>query len=402
MRNTLLWGITLVAAGSFALADDWPIYRGPHHDGSSRETGWRQQWPAGGPKALWKAKVGIGFSSFAVAGGRAYTMGNAGDKDTVFCFDAITGRKLWSHTYAAELGPLYYDGGPGATPTVDGDRVYSLSKWGDLFCFETATGKILWQRQIAKEEKFRLGDWGYSGAPFPHGKLLLLNAGPAGLAVDKLTGKTVWSSGDAEAGYSTPCPFQWQGQTAFIFSSGEGYAAVEPAGGRVIWKIDWPTRYGVNATDPIVVGDEVFLSTGYAKGAGMFRMRAGQPEELWANRQYRTQLNTSVLVDGHLYGPDGDSASRARLKCVEWKTGREMWEDEGAGFASVLLADGKLMVLSPKGELMIAPPSPKEFKPTARAKVLGGTCWTVPVLANGLIYCRNNKGDVVCLDVRGK
>ncbi len=395
--------ICFFAVGCFPLvADDWPIYRGPNHDGISKETGWTSKWPASGPKRLWSAKVGIGFSSISVADGRAYTMGNAKDQDTVYCFEAVSGKKLWSHSYNADLGRLYYNGGPSVTPTVDGNRVYTLSRFGDLFCFDAASGKIVWQRNITKEEKLRQGDWGYSGSPFPYGKLLLLNAGPAGLAVDKMTGKTIWKSGEAEPGYSTPYPYKSGGREYFIFSSGEGFAGVEPMSGKRIWFFGWPTRYGVNAADPIVVGDQVFVSSGYSKGAGMFRLKPGEPEELWKDRKFRTQLNTAVLIDGYLYGPDGDSNSKAYFKCLDWKTGKLQWETQELGFASVIASQGKLIVLSPKGDLMVGPASPKGFKAIAKAKVIGGKCWTVPTLANGRIYVRNAAGDLVCIDVSGK
>ena len=113
-----------------ARAADWPRYRGPNLDGISTETGWSVDWPATGPKQLWKTNVGIGFSSISVADGRAYTMGNRDNQDTVYCFDAASGQVLWKHSYPSKLDPKYYDGGPSATPTIDAGRVYTLSKEG--------------------------------------------------------------------------------------------------------------------------------------------------------------------------------------------------------------------------------------------------------------------------------
>jgi len=381
---------------------DWPIYRGPDHNGISRETGWSADWPESGPKILWKGFVGTGFSSVAVSGGRVFTMGNEDGMDSVFCFDAVNGKPLWRHSYEAELGPTFYEGGPGATPTVEGDRVFTISKWGDVFCLDAASGKVIWRRQLEREEGAVVTDWGFSGAPFPHGKLLLLNAGKAGMALDKRTGRTIWKSPAGDAGYSTPYPHRFAGKLLFAFSSGDSYTGVDPQDGKVVWKAEWLTRYGVNAADPIVVGDRLFVSSGYAKGAGMFRLKPGAAEELWRQRRFRNQFNSSVLIGGHLYGFDGDNNSRAKLKCVKWEDGREVWEDSSIGFGSLMAADGKLIVLDPKGELIIAPATPEGFKPIARARVIGGKCWTVPVLANGLIYCRNAEGDLVCVDVRPK
>lgn len=382
-------------------ASDWPVYRGPNHDGISTEKGWVVEWSAGGPKKLWRAKVGIGFSSMVVADGRVFTMGNAKDRDTVYAFDAVTGKKLWSHTYAADLGPLYYEGGPGATPTVEGDAVYTISKWGDVFCFAAADGKVRWQRQLRDQEGAKVADWGFSGAPMPHGNLLLLNAGGAGFALDKRTGKTIWKS-SGEPGYSTPYPIQWRGKQLFVFSSGDDYSAVDPETGKRVWSIEWVTRYGVNGADPIMVGDEVFVSSGYGKGSGLFRVGTGEPTELWRGRKFRTQFNPAVLIGGKLYGFDGNSNSRAYVKCVDWKSGEVLWEDESLSFGSLTAADGRLILLGAKGDLVVANPSPEKLDVVSKTRVGGGKWWTVPVLANGLIYCRNAEGDLVCLDVRGK
>lgn len=329
-------------------------------------------------------------------------MGNKDGVDTVYCFGALSGKQLWAKSYESELGPELYEGGPGATPTVEGNYVYTISKWGDVFCFDVKSGKILWQRHLKSEEKMPVADWGFGGAPYPHGKQLLLNVGSAGMALDKKTGKTLWKSAMKEAGYSTPYPFRWQGQDWFIFSSGNSYSAVNPGNGESVWKATWYTRYGVNAADPIVAGNEVFVSSGYSKGAAKFKMQKGEPEQIWRLRKYRNQFNSSVLIDGHLYGFDGDNSSRAKLKCINWESGEELWQQDGIGFGSLMASDGKLIVLSAKGELMIAPASAKGFELIAKAKVLGGKCWTVPVLANGLIYCRNAAGNLVCLDVRSK
>src|SRR3954447_26373896 len=145
--------------------DDWPHWRGPALNGISKERGWSTSWPAEGPKQLWKASVGTGFSSFAVASGRVFTLGNQKETDTVYCFDAENGNLIWKHSYACPLDPIYYEGGPGSTPSVDGERVYTLSKRAQLFCFEAATGKVLWERDLTKETGAQKPRWGFAGSP---------------------------------------------------------------------------------------------------------------------------------------------------------------------------------------------------------------------------------------------
>ncbi|MBP7827897.1 MAG: PQQ-like beta-propeller repeat protein [Verrucomicrobia bacterium] len=380
-----------------AAAADWPRWRGPELNGISRETGWLTSWPDGGPKVLWKARVGTGFSSFAIAQGRAYTMGNANDTDSVFCFDAATGRVIWRHDYPAPLDANSYEGGTSATPTVDGDRVYTLSKRGVMFCLDAAKGTVIWTKPLAEELGAAMPTWGFAGSVLVEGDLLLVNVGSTGTALQKDNGTVVWSHGTGEAGYATPVPFTSAGTRAAVLFTREHVVAVTVADGKELWRYPWKTRYDVNAADPILAGDQVFVSSGYNRGASVIQITGSTAEKVWENRNMRNHFNSCVRWEGHLYGVD-----ETELRCLVWDTGEVKWSDRKFGKGSLMLADGHLIALSEKGELMVAPARPTEFKPLARAQVIGGKCWTTPVLANGRIYCRNAAGDVVCVDVRGQ
>jgi len=394
------WAAALAAQqGSSA---DWPRWRGPDRNGRSAETAWLDQWPKEGPTVAWRARVGLGFSSFVVAQGRAFTMGHEDGKDSIFCFDAATGREIWKHSYPAELGDKYFDGGTTGTPTVDGDLLFSLSRWGDAFCFKAADGQVVWSKQVHQENGVRVPDWGFSGAPLVQGELVLLNVGDAGLALDRKTGAVRWKSAPKSSGYSTPVPVANGADTLVLLGSSQSYVAVDLATGRERWRVRWLTEYGVNAADPIVEGDRLFLCTGYGKGAALFKLGGAEPEQLWKSKVLRTQLNGAVLWQGHLYGVDGDTTEAAKLKCLEFATGKEKWAQPAFGSGGLVIADQKIIGLSGTGELMVAPATPEGFIPTARAQVLGGKCWTAPVLADGRIYCRNSRGEVACLDVRKK
>ena len=393
----LLIGAAMVET---VLADDWPNWRGPQRNGISTEANWRSTWPAGGPTIAWKAEVHLGYATFAVAGGRVYTTGNEDNTDTVFCLDAASGKELWTHSFPADLGARSFQGGTTGTPTVSGDRVYTLSRWGDMFCFDAAKGTVIWNRDLRETSGARAPTWGYAGSPVVHEDRLILNVGDAGLAVNPASGETIWKSDGKSAGYSTPLPVRCGDEWLALLATAKSYLAVNLKTGKEVWRFRWLTQYGVNAADPIVAADEVFISSGYGKGSALLQVAGQIPKEIWKSKVLRTQMNAAVLIDGYLYGIDGNAGSRAVLKCVEFATGKEAWAEPDVGSGGVMAADGKLIVLSERGELIVAPVSATAFKPTARAQVLGGKCWTVPVLANGRIYCRNSAGNIVCVDVR--
>ena len=393
----------LISLCAAANANDWPNYRGPNHDGVSTETGWTTQWPTDGPPVLWKASVGIGFSSFAVGGGRAYTAGNADNTATIYCFDAETGSVLWKHSYPSDLGDHDFEGGTTSTPTLDGDRLYVLGKSGELFCFDAPSGKTIWQENIHADTRIRVPDWGFGGSPLVMGDLLILNVGEAGVAVNKSTGKVVWKSASEDAGYSTPVPMTAGGKSLVALTNKHAFLGVDAQTGKQVWKIKWPTQYGANAADPIVDGDRVLISSGYGKGSALLQSADAEPKTLWKKRVLRVHLNPAVRLGDYVYGLDGDFTDPSvSLKCIEFSSGKEKWSHPEFGPGSLIIADGKLILLSEKGKLSIASASPEGFKVTAQAQVLEGKCWTSPVLANGRIFCRNVAGDVVCLDVRGK
>jgi len=395
---------------SLATAADWYRWRGPDLNGISKETGWSANWPAGGPKQLWKASVGIGFSSVSVSQGRVYTLGYNGNMDTVFCFDAKSGATVWKFSYPAKLDDKYYEGGPSATPTVDpeavagsgGVRVYTFNKRGVLLCLDATKGGLVWSNNIMESLKADMPSWGFASSVLLEGDRCLVNAGSAGAAFDKKTGEVLWSSGPEAAGYSTPVPFDAGGERAVALFLKRHVAAVRAQDGKELWRYPWKTGYDVNAADPIIADGKLFISSGYGHGAALLNVSNGRAELVWENKNMRNHVNGCVLLNGFLYGFDGDAGdSTTALRCVELATGSVRWTEK-TGIGGLMAADGKLIVMTEKGELIVTAATPDGFKPISRAQVLGGKCWTTPVLANGQIFCRNAKGDVICLDVSGK
>jgi outer membrane protein assembly factor BamB len=374
---------------------DWPQWRGPNQDGISLETGWFAGWPAAGPEPAWSAQVGIGFSSVSVVQGKVFTMGNRNDVDTVFCLDAATGQVIWSHSYPCPLQARFYEGGPSATPTVDDGRVFTFSKKGHLFAFAVGDGEVLWSRDLREELKLDLPEWSFAGSPLVHGDLIILNAGSAGTAVHRDTGEIVWTSGRTRSGYATPVAFEFKGKPAVAIFSAKSLVAVEPETGRVLWEHPWESPRDINASDPIISGDKVFISS--ESGSALLRMRDDGVTVVWQHRNImRNYFNPSVLMGGYLYGIDGTTHRPTALTCLDFNTGEVQWSEPNFGSGALMAADAKLLILD-RGELIIVRASPDSFTALARTQVLGGKCWTVPVLSDGAIYCRNAAGLLVCV-----
>ena len=380
---------------------DWPQWRGRHRNGISSER-ILTNWPAEGPKVLWRASVGTGFSSAAISNGRVCTMGNANDRDTVWCFDAPTGKLLWKHAYDAPLGPQYYEGGPGSTPTIYGNHFYTISKWGQVLCLEATNGAVRWERDL-RQEGIAPNRWGFAGSPLIWGplghSLLILNAGAGGTALDILTGRTVWSNGTNATGYASPVLFKSGDKEAVLIFAAKNLIAVEPATGRELWRLPWETGWDTNNPDPLVYDGSVFISS-YSRGCALLSIRDNQPVEVYDKPVLHNHLSPGVVVGEYLFSGSGEAKKETDFRCIHLPTGELKWVQKDLPTASVICAGGKLLVLTEKGELLLADPSPNGFKPLARAQVLGGLCWTPPALANGLLYVRNAKGDLVCLDLR--
>lgn len=391
--------LIMLVSPSLLGAADWPNYRGPDYDGISSESGWQATWQ-GEPKIAWKASLGWGFASMAVEDGRVYAMGNVDDRDIVYCFDAASGEELWRHAYPCPRYDKNHEGGPSATPTVEDGAVYVFSKAGDVLRLDAKTGKVAWHVNPARDLKLKELTWYFSSSPVIVDNLVILNAGTAGVALDKVDGHVVWHNGNDAGGYASAVPFTWDGKRCVALFGARDLFVLEAATGKILAQAEWKTSYDINAADPIVTGDKIFISSGYNQGCALLKLGKGEMTEVYSNKNMRNQCNCSVLWKGHVYGFDGQVGGRGKLTCLDLNTGEIRWAKSGLGTGSLMLADGTLVVLGEKGTLAIVAASPDGYKELASAEVLTGKCWTVPVLADGRVYARNAAGDMVCVDLR--
>ena len=399
LRVPLTLGLCLLAGA--ALAADWPQFRGPNRDGVSRETGLLKSWPAGGPKVLWKAPAGEGFSHVVVAGGRVFTLYGLGSQEVAVAMDAASGKQVWKTPidgkYSSDMG-----NGPRSTPTVDGGMVYALSANGKLVALNAANGKKAWERDLEDELDARIPGWGASTSPLVEGNLLLVDVGGSGnksiVAFDKKTGKTVWTSQSDKAGYSAPIAITVGGVRQVIFFTGTSVVSVAPATGKAFWRVPWRTDWDVNAAAPIFVApDKLFISSGYGVGAALYKLKPNAPpEEIWKSRGMKNQFSSSVLHNGTIYGFDDTT-----FKAIDAATGKDLWRQRGLGHGSLILADGHLAVLSERGKLVLVEATPAAYKEKGSVEILSGKCWTAPTLANGKLYVRNEE-QLIALDWTGK
>jgi outer membrane protein assembly factor BamB len=391
---TSLFCITAYAASANG---DWPRWRGPNGNGISTESDWNPASLGNKTNILWKVSVGYGFSSISIADGYLYTMGSSGKEDVVYCLDADNGKAVWTFSY--ECGPGQY-AGPKATPTVDDGRVYTLSQEGHLFCLSAKNGKMMWKAHLVKEFGARPPTWGFAGSPVVEGGLLILNAGAEGLALDKKSGKKVWGS-TGVGGYAAPVLFDDQGRRFVAFFGQRALNGVDLLTGEQVWSYPWRTSYDVNAADPLITDSGIFISSNYRTGCALVDISGPNPRVSWKNGKFNSHFSSFVYIDGYIYGNDGAAFSdRGTFRCLEAKTGREMWAED-LGFGSLIAVDGKLVILNSRGDLIIAEATHQSYREISRAEgLIPRKCWNPPSFADGRIYSRNERGEVVCVDVR--
>lgn len=396
-----LSGVALIGTiAAAAAAENWPNFRGPHHDGISRESVSAITWKEP-PKPVWEREVGSGFSSFACVDGKLFTAGTSAGQQVVYCLNAANGEIVWQTPIEPEYPERMGGDGPRATPSVADGRVYMLGALGRLVCLEAESGKLVWDRQFN-----HVPQWGYSGSVLIEGENAIVSAGESDgalVALNRKTGEPVWKSGDDPVGYATPYPFTHDDVRYIAGFTGVSAIIARADNGEIVYRLPWKTDWNVNASAPIYHDGHLLFSSGYRHGAIVLKLRTEgarlAADKAWESDTLRNKFQSCLLKDGVLYTCD-----ETGLKCVEFKSGKIRWEDRrapnGDAFAhgTVAMAGDRLFILSEAGTLFVASATPDGFKPLAQAQILSPRCWTVSVICDGKLYARNLER-VICLDL---
>jgi outer membrane protein assembly factor BamB len=384
---------------------DWAQWRGPKRDGLSTETGLLKQWPAGGPKQLWSVDgLGAGYGSLAIAGDRIYVQGSLGGRSSVHALDRAGGKLLWT----VPLGPQGDNNrgdGPRSTPTVEGSNLWVMTENGDLACLKTSDGGVVWRKNALADFKGRNPHWLLSESPLVDGEKLILTPGGRAasiVAVDKQSGKWIWSSQDLSdaAGYASCIVCEVGGVRCYTTLTAEAGVGVRASDGKLMWRFGKPANGTANCATPVFGQDKVFYSSAYGTGGGVVALTAANgavtSSELWFNREMMNHHGGVVLVNGYLYG-----FSNSILTCLEFTTGKVMWKDRSVGKGSLTYADGRLYLLGEGYTAGMADATPEGYREQGRFSISdhGKPSWAYPVVCDGRLYIRN-QGQLQCFDVK--
>ncbi|MEA3213678.1 MAG: outer membrane protein assembly factor BamB [Chthoniobacter sp.] len=380
-----------------------PQFFGPNRDGTVNGAALARDWTETLPRLLWRQPIGLGWSSFAVAGGRSFTQEQRGDQEFVTCYDALTGKLLWTHANAVGFSQWQGGGGPRATPTIVGSRVFAIGATGILDCLEAASGQLVWSRDVLKENQLANLIWGVSASPLVFDDTVVvtggLTNGPTVLAYRAATGEPLWRAGHDKASYASPLLAMLAGQRVVLSLNASSLTAHDPATGAVLLDHPWADEKTPRAAQPVALaGDRVFLSSGYGIGCVLLQIKAGADgkltaAELWKTRNMKNQFNSVAAREGFLYGLDD-----GLLACVEIATGQRKWKDGRFGSGQTLLVDDLVLIQSEAGPVVLAEAKPEGFRELGRFPALSSKTWNHPTLAGRYLLVRNDQ-EAACYEL---
>ncbi len=389
----------------------WPHLRGPYYNSTSDETDLAETWPDEGPLVLWVKEIGQGYSAFSAVGGHIWTQRQTSFFQAVMCLDGSTGRLVWEHKYGLTYESAGMYPGPRATPTWHNGKVYFAGPRGKVGCLRADNGHVLWSVNVNETYGGRGTDFGYSCSPTVIDGKVILPVGGEGasvVALDADDGSEVWTAGDQPASYTSAIPITFQGRKLIVGYLQNSVALHDLETGQRLWGYKLSNGYDEHASLPLYQEPHLLLTGPFRAGADLYELSVETPENaedstgltarrVWHSDRMSNDVASSILVDGYVYGFDlRDIQSKARrpsrgeFRCLDFKTGEVQWSSDQPGHASVILADGKLILFNDRGEVLLVRPTPQAYEELARTEVFGGEiCWTAPALENGRLYLRS-------------
>ncbi len=424
-RYALYFVLALLTAIAFASTPesfDWPQWQGPDRNAISRESGLLKEWTPAGPPLAWKITgLGGGESAPSIAAGRIYGMSNRGADEVVWALSEKDGKTIW----VTRLGPAFQQqeppgkDGPGCTPTVDGERLYVIGLGGDVSCLQVRDGKIVWQRSFQRDFGGEVPIWSFRESPLVDGDKVICTPGGEGatiVALDKLTGKTIWKSqvpDDPKAAYASAIAIDFAGQRQYVQLTAKALVGVAASDGKFLWRYDRPSNnYGINCSTPLYHEGQVFAASAYNNGGGLVKLSkeangSVKAQEVYFSDKMQNHHGGMILFEGNLYGANGGN-SGGYLVCLDFKTGNVLWDErrgeKRAPKGSVAFADGRLYYRLEDGTMLLIEPSPKQYIERGRFVQPDRTrqpAWAHPVIANGKLYLRD-QDVLLCYNVKAQ
>lgn len=366
----------------------WPDYRGPARDGASKER-ILTNWSGGKLQELWRKPVGGGWASFVIAGNLLYTIEQRRQQEVVAAYVVATGREVWTHKYAADFQESMGGPGPRATPTWHEGKLYTMGATGEMFVLDALTGKVIWHKNILEDNGAENITWAMSASPLIVDDTVVVQpGGPSNksiVAYNKNTGARVWGSLGDRTSYASPMLVTLAGKRQIVTITALRAVGLDAASGKLLWEYPWTTEYDINSAQPIVIGpNQVVISSGYGHGAAMLEITATGARKIWENKKLKNKFNSSVFLDGYIYGFD-----ESIFTCIDAKTGEPTWKGGRYGYGQVLLASGHLVITSEQGEVVLLKADPTAHKEVAKFQAIEGRTWNVPAIADGRLFVRN-------------
>lgn len=392
----LVLGVWLAVA---AQAADWPRFFGPTANGMAPDQGINKNWAQKPPRTLWQVGMSDdGYAGPAVAGGKVFIIDHQGAEDVVRALNLNSGAEVWATRYSDPGGPNY--GFARSTPCYDNGLLYVTGRKGQVLCLNAETGAKVWERNIQRDFQGQRPNWDYAASPIVDGdRLVVLPGGPkASVAVlNKQTGETIWAGGgNAAPGYATPSIATINGVRQYVVYTANALTGVSTADGRLLWQIPWETKFGVNASMPIIEDNYVFGTSGYAFGCGVFQILPDAPHKIWFSKAMSAHFSSPIYYKGYIFG----TSDPGNLVCLAPSNGAVMWQHGGFEKGGIVLVDDTIIGLNgSNGEIIMVAAATDAYRELGRLPGLGGQSWTAPIVSDGRLIIRN-KSTLACLDLR--